>query len=219
MGSTAAGKSSPADALVRSLKRHGRMTIKELQEALGVTRTAVRQQLSALEAKGFVERTVERRGVGRPRGLYSLSAEGNKLFAREYETLLMGVLDELQATEGEASLRNLLGRVGRKLADTIGPLPVGRPLADRLAYLAKQLTGRGHLTEVEPAPEGYTLNMYNCPYHEVVATYPAICEMERTMLENLLQSRVELHQCILDEEQTSCVYAVAAPESEAEASG
>ncbi len=69
MGSMAIGKSSPAEVLVRSLKRHGRMTIKELQEALGVTRTAVRQQLSALEAKGFVERTVERRGVGRPRGL------------------------------------------------------------------------------------------------------------------------------------------------------
>ena len=102
MGSTSVGKSSPAEALVRSLKRHGRMTIKELQEALGVTRTAVRQQLSALEAKGLVERTIERRSVGRPSGLYSLSAEGNKLFAREYETLLLGVLDELQATEGES---------------------------------------------------------------------------------------------------------------------
>ena len=219
MDSTALRKPSPAEALMRELKRHGTMTIKELEGALGVTRTAVRQQLEALQAKGLVERTVERRGVGRPKGLYSLTAEGDKLFAREYEALLRGVLDELQAAEGETKVRDLLGRVGQKMADAYGPLPVGRSLADRLASLAERLTRRGHLTEVHPTPEGYSLRLYSCPYHELVTTHPAICEMERSMFDALLQSRVELHQCILDGEQTHCAYTVADSEGGARAGG
>ncbi|MFQ6672002.1 MAG: helix-turn-helix transcriptional regulator, partial [Candidatus Tectimicrobiota bacterium] len=195
------------------------MTIKELEQALGVTRTAVRQQLAALQAKGLVERTVERQGVGRPRGLYSLTAEGQRLFAREYEALLGGVLDELLASEGKAKVRRLLGRVSRKLADTYRPLPVSQSLAERVASLAKQLTSRGHVTEAQPTSEGYTLRMYNCPYHELVTTHPVICEMERSMLHSLLQSRVERHKCILDGQHSFCVYTVAGPEGEAAAAG
>ncbi|MDA2915897.1 MarR family transcriptional regulator [Nitrospinae bacterium AH_259_B05_G02_I21] len=212
MDSTALQKPSPAEALMRELKRHGTMTIKELEGALGVTRTAVRQQLEALQAKGLVERTVERHGVGRPKGLYSLTAEGGKLFAREYEALLWGVLDELQAAEGETKVRDLLGRVSQKMADAYGPLPVGQSLADRLASLAERLTRRGHVTDVHPTPEGYTLRMYSCPYQELVTTHPAICEMERSMFDALLQSRVELDRCILDGQETYCTYTVAAPE-------
>ncbi|MFQ6672364.1 MAG: helix-turn-helix transcriptional regulator [Candidatus Tectimicrobiota bacterium] len=219
MVSTASDKPSPAEAVVRSLKHRGRMSIRELEQALGVTRTAVRQQLAALQAKGLVERTVERRGVGRPRGLYSLTAEGHRLFAREYEALLGGVLDELQATEGKTKVRRLLGRVSRKLAEIYGPLPVGQPLAERVASVAEQLTSRGHLTEAQSTPEGFALRMYNCPYHELVATYPAICEMERSMLHSLLQSRVERHKCILDGQQTFCVYTVAGSEGDAAAAG
>lgn len=212
MDSTALQKPSPAETLMRELKRRGKMTIKELEDVLGVTRTAVRQQLETLQAKGFVERTVERRGVGRPKGLYSLTAEGEKLFAREYEALLWGVLDELQAAEGETKVRDLLGRVSQKMADAYGPLPVGRSLADRLASLAERLTRRGHVTDVHPTPEGYALRMYSCPYHELVATHPAICEMERSMFNVLLRSRVELDQCVLDGQETYCTYTVAALE-------
>lgn len=205
-------KSSPAQEVVLRLQRHGTMSIKELGEALGVTRTAVRQQLAVLERMGLVERTLQRSGVGRPRGLYSLSEEGHRLFSREYEPLLRLVLEELEAKGGPREVKALLGRISRKMAEDFDAPPGESSLSERVADLAEQLTSKGHITEAETIPEGFSLRMYNCPYRELVADYPAICDMERSMIGQLLGSGVKRHQCILDERHTHCAYSVTGPE-------
>lgn len=217
MESMVFARTSPAREVSLKLKRYGKMSIRELEASLGVTRNAVRQQLSALEQMGLVERTFERSGVGRPKGLYALTEEGHRLFAREYEPLLRRVLEELLDAEGPAALRALLGRVSRKLADGFEPLPDGATLAERVASLVEQLASRGHLTEAEAATDGYALLMYSCPYHELVADYPVICEMERSMFRELLGSKVNRHKCILDESHTYCSYSVSGAEGETEA--
>lgn len=208
---------SPAREVVLRLKRHGRMSIKDLEADLGVTRNAVRQQLSALEQMGLVERTFERGGVGRPKGLYALTVEGHRLFAREYEPLLRHVLEELTEAGDPAALRALMSRVSRKLAEGFEPVPDGSTLAERVAFLVEQLSRRGHLTEAEAIPEGYALRMYNCPYHELVADHPVICEVERSMLRELLGSGVNRHKCILDERYTYCAYSVSGADRKSEA--
>lgn len=212
-------KSSPAKEVMRRLKRNGKMSVKELIESIGVTRTAVRQQLASLEAEGLIERVYIRSGVGRPSGIYSLSDEGHKLFAREYEPLLRILLEELEAAEDPSRVRALLNKVSRRLAEDYESLPHDGSLADRMAFLAEQLSSRGHLAEAEAVPEGYDLKMFNCPYRELVADHPAICEMERSMLNQLLGSKVKRHQCILDERNTYCSYTVVGPEGEATAAG
>ena len=58
---------SPLWQIVEHLQRNGAASIKELEDVLGVTTTAVRQHLSSLQAEAYLRRETERdAGVGRP---------------------------------------------------------------------------------------------------------------------------------------------------------
>ncbi|QLQ05567.1 MAG: ArsR family transcriptional regulator [Anaerolineae bacterium] len=54
---------TPAGTVVEILQRYGPLSIKEIEEHMGVTKTAVRQQLTALMAEGLVS-TRGARGCG-----------------------------------------------------------------------------------------------------------------------------------------------------------
>jgi predicted ArsR family transcriptional regulator len=118
------------------------------------------------------------------------------------------MFEELVDAPGPLRLPVLLGRLGRKMAESFGPLPEKAPLGERMGSLVEKMESRGHMTEAEALPEGYALRMYNCPYRELVAAYPALCEMERSMLRHLLGSRVKRSQCILEGTQPYCSYTV-----------
>ena len=62
------------------LQRQGSVSIKELEIRLGVTATAVRQQISGLLADGYIQQELERAGRGRPKHVYSLTPRGDRSF-------------------------------------------------------------------------------------------------------------------------------------------
>jgi len=64
------------------LKLVGRCEVKAIARSLRVTTMAVRYQLAALENAGLVETTLERRGVGRPHCVYSLTASADAFSRR-----------------------------------------------------------------------------------------------------------------------------------------
>ena len=65
---------STAGQILEHLLRNGPSGIKDLEPALAVTATAVRQQLAAsLTSESLIVSCQERRGVGRPRNVYKLT--------------------------------------------------------------------------------------------------------------------------------------------------
>ncbi len=74
------------------LKRAGRCEVKAIARSLRVTAVAVRHHLAVLEKAGLVRTTLERRGVGRPRYVYSLSASADAFFPKEYGTLASNLI-------------------------------------------------------------------------------------------------------------------------------
>lgn len=71
---------SPAGGVLSAMQRQGQVTVKDLEEALNVTATAVRQQLAALLAEGYISQGAENIGRGRPKHVYALTAKGRALF-------------------------------------------------------------------------------------------------------------------------------------------
>ncbi|MEL9914340.1 MAG: ArsR family transcriptional regulator [Thermoplasmatales archaeon] len=91
--------------------------IYELSKKLNIRSNAVREHLSVLEGKGYVESRFIRTGVGRPKKKYYISAEGVNLFPKRYDFLLKIVLDELTKENGIEWVREFLKRAGQKIAD------------------------------------------------------------------------------------------------------
>jgi predicted ArsR family transcriptional regulator len=190
---------SPAGHVLIALQRHGTATVKELEDALGVTATAVRQQLTQLMADGYVQQSVERaEGRGRPSHVYSLTQEGRSLFPRHYDEFTNGLLREILLSEGPAKVQALLARMGQRLAEQYRGQIDGEATAERAVRLTELLNARGILAEVAVGPDAIFVQEYTCPYYELAREYRAICDMEQDMMSQVLEQRVELVSCTLD---------------------
>jgi len=74
--------------ILEYLQRHGRGTVKELGQLLGLTSTGIRQHLTVLERDGLVDVREERGHVGRPTLVYSLTEKADALFPKTYDVLV-----------------------------------------------------------------------------------------------------------------------------------
>lgn len=190
---------SPSGQIIKLLQRNGALGVKELRRELGLSDTAMRQQLGHLMAEGFViPTTAERNGVGRPQQRYQLSDKARELFACYCEDLALNLYDELLADQGTVVVRTLLNRVGDKLAGQYRQQVRGQALQERVTSFARILDSKGILADVSHEADVITLHEFNCPYHELASVHREICNMEKTMMAQVLNANVELTHCMMD---------------------
>ena len=123
---------SPSGRILGHLQRQGEASIRELEELLGISTTAVREHLAHLEARHLIGAKLVRQGPGRPKLVYSLQPRANELFPTEYGTLVTLLMRELSSRENPAMLQSLLDAVGARLATEYGVHLTGESLDQRL---------------------------------------------------------------------------------------
>jgi DeoR family transcriptional regulator, suf operon transcriptional repressor len=189
--------SSPRAELLRVIQRAGSASIKELEAALGVTTTAVREQIEPLMREGFIQATRVRGEIGRPYYVYSLTAKAQELFPKDYAALAGLLLEETLALHGREGLRMLLNRVSRRLGENLQSSTQARELNGKLLGLVAALGETGMEISMVPVEEAgsdgsFVLKTHSCPYFEVALEHREICEMEGEMLQDLLGPGVEV---------------------------
>ncbi len=192
-------RQAPAWRILEYLQRNGSGAIKELEEHLGVTTTAVRQQLQVLQANGYVERKSVHAGVGRPHHEYSLTPNAQELFSCHSDELALTLLEEIMALAGKETTEQLLGRVSSRLAAQYLPSVEAGELSERVGQLVEALSARGVLADMKIDEEDViVLQTYNCPYHELAQEHRDICDMDEKFMREVLGSDVNLSECMLD---------------------
>jgi predicted ArsR family transcriptional regulator len=189
---------SPAGQILKLLQQQGRLSIKAIENALGVTTTAVRQQIMALQAEDLVTATTVREKRGRPHAVYSLSEKGQALFAHGYEDLALLLLEEVLGQAKPESTRQLLQRVSTRLGEQYAAQIHGAALAERLQELVTLLEKRGSLIKIEEAQDAFMLTEYGCPYYGLAREHREVCDMEIEAIEQAIGSPVTLCQSQLD---------------------
>jgi predicted ArsR family transcriptional regulator len=189
---------TPAGRVLKVIRLRGRASIKDVATDLGVTASAVRLHLAQLQARGAIESEKIREGVGRPHYVYSVTPEAHNLFYQDYGDLAKLLLEEVTETQGPDALPGVLRRVGDRLAVSYQDRVRGQELAGRVRAWAEMLDKRGVAVGIEKTEDGYVLREYGCPYQNVAVENRAVCEMERQVMARLLESGVDLTQCVLD---------------------
>jgi DeoR family transcriptional regulator, suf operon transcriptional repressor len=189
---------SPAGQVLSILQRQGSVTIKELEVSLGVTATAVRQQIASLFADGYIQQEVERAGRGRPRHVYSLTPKGRSLFPHHYDEFTNSLLREILISEGPGKVQELLGRMGQRMAAQYEGQLAGLSSPERATKLTELLNAKGIMAELTFEPDGIVFHEYTCPYYELARENRAICDMEEDMIAYAIRQPVELVSCTLD---------------------
>ncbi|MBK9713593.1 MAG: ArsR family transcriptional regulator [Kouleothrix sp.] len=205
MAGTLYSNESPVGKILDYLQRHGEATVKDLEELLGISTTAVREHLTHMQARGLVATKLVRSGPGRPHALYFLTPEAQSLFPKEYDTLTNTLLRVIASQEGPARLELLLNAVGAQLADEYLGQVSGEKIQERLETLRVALERRGIPVEVQPSGESFRL--FACPYFDVAQEHAGVCTMERRMVEQVLGEQIVLGSTIR-EGQRSCHFTV-----------
>ncbi len=187
--------SAGADRLLGLIKRRGPQGAGDLARALGVTAEAVRQQLVQLADAGLVVSEAQRRGVGRPSRLWSLTAAGHARFPDTHAELTVQLIDAVRATFGEAALERIIrGREAEIRRGYRAALEGARTLAARVARLAEIRAREGYMAEWRKDGDGFLLVENHCPICTAAAACQGFCRSELKIFRDALGSDVAVER-------------------------
>jgi predicted ArsR family transcriptional regulator len=168
-----------ADRLLVLLKTRGPQTAADLAAAVGITGEAARQQLMQLAANGLVLATAERRGVGRPVQMWSLTAAGNARFPDGHAELTAQLIHSIRTQLGEEVLDRLIeSKAAESKAAYETALAGAAELEEKVARLAAARTREGYMAESWAEGDGYLLVENHCPICVAAATCQGFCRAE-----------------------------------------
>jgi predicted ArsR family transcriptional regulator len=156
---------------------------------LGVTTMAVRQHLQALDAEGLIQFADERRKVGRPVRIWSLTSKASARFPDTHGELTVDLLSAVRATFGAEGLDRLVGERSRQQAESYRRrMPDrGAPLDQRISALATLRCEDGYMAECSRSEDGsWVLAENHCPICAAAAACQGLCRDELAMFSQLL---------------------------------
>lgn len=184
---------SARDRVLFLLKTRGAQTAADLAARLEVTPMAVRQHLAALSAEGLVASSDERRKVGRPARLWSLTDAASQRFPDTHAELTVDLLKALRTTFGEEGLDRLVTERGRQQREMYAArMPTASvPVQERIAALAQVRAAEGYMAEWTADGDGAWLLLENhCPVCAAARVCQGFCRDELEMFRALLGAGV-----------------------------
>jgi DeoR family transcriptional regulator, suf operon transcriptional repressor len=174
-------------------------TLDELMTAVGLSRTAINQQLVSLEKQGHVSKDTPRKTGGRPQHVYVLTESGQNLFPKQYSWFSKMLIETLRTQVGEAKASEFMYDLGVKLSAQLIPRLVGLNRNERIDEIVKIMNETGFVARTLSAGTGEKIprvECKNCVYHDLSKTYPEVCRFDIGFLSGLMGAEVEHQSCM-----------------------
>lgn len=206
--------SAARQTLLVAIKNDGQATTEQLAKETFLSPGAVRSHLLALEAQGLVTYLRVRSGPGRPRHVFRLTKNGERLFPQLYTQLANLLLDAVEA-EGEAVVERVFGRLLAEQVEVAGAAVSASARPRRVLELVEFIARYGYFPRLEGVDSGSpSITLRHCPLLSVARQHPGLCEVEcramRTVLPGASVVRTE-HRLQGD---SACTYVITWPEPE-----
>jgi predicted ArsR family transcriptional regulator len=191
--------SSQQAVLDHLLERKSGTTLEELVAAIGLSRTAVNQQLIALEKEGYVRRATPRKTAGRPQHVYVLTEDGANRFPKQYSWFSKMLIQTLRKQVGEQQVSQYMYDLGVQRSADLIPRLVGKNRSERIDEIVKIMNETGFVARTV-APNGADklprVECRNCVYHDLSRDYPEVCRFDIGFLAGLMGAEVEHQSCM-----------------------
>ena len=187
------------ELLEKLLFKKSGLTIDELARELGITRNAVQQHTLALEKGGYIEKGELTATGGRPGQVYVLSKQGIDLFPKQYSWFSELLLNSLKSELGGEGLEAKMHKIGSTLAQSLKSKLVGMSLPEKIKEVSRIMQDLGFETEVSEGKGGTppSIKAHNCIYHHLAREFEEVCQLDRSLLESLLDSEIDHEECII----------------------
>jgi predicted ArsR family transcriptional regulator len=174
------------------LKRVESATAGDLAAEFGLTDTALRQHLDALEAGGLVSRlATEPAGRGRPPVRWQLTAIATGSFPDRHGELTVDLIASVRSVLGPRALRRVLeARTEQQTDAYTEALTATKTVAERVSKLAEIRSGEGYLAEAHTDGDTLTLVEHHCPIRDAAAACDGLCSAELDVFQRTLGPNV-----------------------------
>ncbi len=179
--------------IVERLKRVESATATDLAAEFGLTDTALRQHLDALEAAGMVTRSRQTgpSARGRPPVHWQLAPTAIQVFPNRHGELTVDLITSVRTALGERALARVMkARADRQTAAYAESLGDVIDLGDRLQLLADLRSDEGYLAESRPDGDAFILIEHHCPIREAAAACSGLCSAELDVFQRTLGADV-----------------------------
>jgi DeoR family transcriptional regulator, suf operon transcriptional repressor len=192
-----------------SLLRTGGRTVEDIATQLGLTRSAVRLQLAAIERDGVVRRAGKRPGTTRPSHVFELTPAVEQLLSKAYVPLLTTLVDVFAEALPAQQVETLLRKTGRELARELSQKTVSGGLQSRVATASKLMNEHlGALTRV--ASNGaIVIRGAGCPLAALTGKHRGVCLAMESLVTEIVG--VPVRECCNRDGRPRCCFEVASP--------
>ena len=200
--------------IIERLKRVERATAPHLADQFGLTDTAIRQHLDALEVTGLVERVSAPTPIrGRPPVWWKLTALADDLFPDRHGDLTVELISSIREALGDDALDQVIAaRSAHQLATyrAAMPNPDVTSVVVRAGRLAEIRTAEGYMAEVIESGDDVLLVEHHCPICDAARTCQRLCTAELDLFRAALgpEAVVTREQHLLSGD-TRCAYRIA----------
>ncbi len=199
------------ERILFQLKTRGPRTAAQLAERLGMTPMGTRQHLAQLQQEGLVHFEEERRPVGRPVRVWSLSDKAHGRFPDGHADLTVEILAAVRKSFGASGMDKLVrARTREQLALYKRKLPAKGPLEPRVKALAKLRSEEGYMAECKRNKDGsFSLVENHCPICAAAELCRGLCAGEIELFSQSLGKGVRIERTEhLMEGARRCVYRI-----------
>ncbi|OBZ19392.1 transcriptional regulator [Bacillus sp. FJAT-27264] len=197
------------EIILHLLKTKGDMSTKDLTDELGITIMAVRRHIQSLERDNLISSRMLRQTLGRPTTVYYLTEQAGGFFPKNYHTLTVELLTELEEHFGSEAVEKLFDSRKNKLIEKYGETMKEKDIAERVEALAHIQNENGYMVElVKVSEDEFLLTEHNCPIEHVAAKFKNVCHCELKMFQSLLgDAEIKRLECLGDGGQR-CTYSI-----------
>ncbi|GIV66608.1 MAG: ArsR family transcriptional regulator [Chloroflexota bacterium] len=199
-------ETSTAQQILAYLAENPDSTILQLSRALQVTPADIRYHLSILIRQNLVlpSTTIKSGQRGRPARSYKISYELKPNNIISLARAALSVLLSNSSDNSQKIIQNLAIQLFPEKSNKAGSL------TPKIIQLVNHLNMAGYAARWEARPNRPCIIFTNCPYRQLLSQFPALCEMDRFILEYHLDTRIIIEQHIHPEWATppTCQFSV-----------
>jgi predicted ArsR family transcriptional regulator len=183
------------------------LTADDIAAKLGLTRSAVRVQMTAMERDGVIRRVGKRPGTTRPSHVFELTPEVEELLSKAYIPLLTHLVGVFAEALPAHQLETLLRLTGKRLAgDLARGKPVAGPVKSRAGAASEMLNEHlGAMTRVE-GNGGIVIRGVGCPLAALTGKHRGVCLALETVVAEIVG--VPVRECCERDGRPRCCFEI-----------
>jgi predicted ArsR family transcriptional regulator len=190
-----------------SLLQAGGLTSDDIASTLGLTRSAIRVQITAMERDGVVRRVGKRPGTTRPSHLFELTPELDQLLSKAYVPFLTQLVAVFAEALPADQVHALLRRAGRGLATELsrGKRLTGS-LSSRVAFASEMMNEHlGATTHVERNGQ-IVIRGVCCPLAALTGKHRGVCLAMESLVTEFVGTPVR--ECCDRDDRPRCCFQI-----------